>query len=56
MAYETKVILKFVANTIGNADTLEEAYEAIVEAASIEGLSLPSYAEHKEKQSKKRDK
>ncbi|MCL2018316.1 MAG: hypothetical protein FWG70_01035 [Oscillospiraceae bacterium] len=45
MAYETKVILTLLAKHVGKAETLEEAYEAIVEAACVEGLELPSYEE-----------
>ena len=49
MAYETKVILALLASLVGKADTLEEAYKAIVAAASVEGLELPSYEEVRKK-------
>jgi hypothetical protein len=48
--YETKVILALLARQVGNAETLEEAYNAIVEVANVEGVQLPSYEEFKEKQ------
>ena len=48
MAYETKVILTLLADRIANAKTVEEAYNVIVRAASVEGLKLPSYKEFKE--------
>ncbi|MCL2575908.1 MAG: hypothetical protein FWE33_05690 [Defluviitaleaceae bacterium] len=52
MAYETKVILTLLAEYIGRAATVEEAYECVVKAANVEGLKLPSYAEF-QKQIKK---
>ena len=45
MAYETKVILALLARQIGNSKTVEEAYTAVVEAANVEGVNLPSYEE-----------
>jgi len=45
MAFETKVILKLLAEAIINAKTLEEAYNAVAGAASVEGLVMPSYKE-----------
>ena len=54
MAYETKVILALLARQIGNAETIEEAYTAIVEAANVEGLQLPSYEEFKKEKEKKK--
>jgi len=52
MAYETKVILALLADSVGNAKTIEEAYNIIVQAANIEGVKLPSYEEFKEKKNK----
>ena len=49
MAYETKVILLLLSQQVGKAKTLREAYTAIVDAASVEGLQLPSYEEFQEK-------
>jgi effector-binding domain-containing protein len=43
MAYETKVILTLLARHIGKSKTIKEAYTAVVEAANVEGLQLPSY-------------
>ena len=45
MAYETKVILTLIAEAIGRAETVEEAYTIIVQAASVDGVTLPSYEE-----------
>ena len=45
MAYEIKVILKLLARCVGKSKDVKEAYSAIVEAASVEGLELPSYEE-----------
>ena len=49
MAYETKVILALVAQQVAKAKSLEEAYMAIVDAANVEGLSLPDYDEVQKK-------
>jgi hypothetical protein len=43
MAYETKVILALIAERIANAKSTKEAYNVIVNAASVEGLQLPSF-------------
>jgi len=48
MAYETKVILTMLAEYIGRAETIEEAYNFVVKAANAEGLALPSYDEFQE--------
>ena len=45
MAYETKVILALIAQQIGRAKTIKEAYTLVVQAANIEGFQLPSYEE-----------
>ena len=45
MAYETKVILTLLAQHIGRAKTIKEAYTLIVKAANVEGVKLPSYEE-----------
>jgi len=45
MAYETKVILALLAQQIGRAKTIKEAYTLVVQAASVEGFILPSYEE-----------
>ena len=50
MAYETKVILALLARQIGNAETIEDAYTAVVEAANVEGVKLPSYEDFKKRQ------
>ena len=46
MAYETKVILSLLAKNIGKARNVKEAYKAVVDAANVEGLSLPDYDEY----------
>jgi len=48
MAYETKVILTLLAEYVGRAETVEEAYTVIVRAANVEGVKLPSYEEFQE--------
>ena len=45
MASETKVILTLLAEYVGRAKTVEEAYEVIVKAANVEGVELPNYEE-----------
>ena len=41
MTYETKVILRLLANQIALAETIEQAFEMIRTAAQVEGLSIP---------------
>ncbi|MCL2405618.1 MAG: hypothetical protein FWC92_08740 [Defluviitaleaceae bacterium] len=48
MAYETKVILTLLAEYVGRAETVEEAYNIIIRAANVEGVKLPSYEEFQE--------
>ena len=50
MAYEAKVILALLAKNIGKARNVKEAYNSVVDAANVEGLSLPSYEEFKKEQ------
>jgi len=45
MALETKVIIKLLAEAVGRAKSIEEAYTIIAETADVEGISLPSYEE-----------
>jgi len=45
MAYETKVILTLLAEYVGRAKTVKEAYDVIVRAANVEGVELPNYEE-----------
>jgi hypothetical protein len=49
MAYETKVILSLLAQQISRLKTIKQAYNAIVEAASVEGVQLPSYEDVQKK-------
>jgi len=49
MSYETKVILSMLAEYVGRAETVEEAYEFIVQAANVEGLKLANYDEFQKK-------
>jgi hypothetical protein len=49
MAYETKVILKSLANQVVFAKTPKQAYEMIRDAAEVEGLKLPDYEKAKAK-------
>ena len=48
-AYETKVILALLARHVANAKTVREAYDAILDAANVEGVSLPTYDEYVKK-------
>jgi len=54
MAYETKVILRLLADRIADADDLEEAYESVVNAATVEGMKIPKYPEARQKILEKR--
>ena len=56
MAYETKVILSLLAQRIAEASSIEEAYEAVVMAANVEGVQLPSYVEYMKSLEEKRKK
>ena len=49
MAYETKVILRLLAKQVAKSETLEEAYNAIADAANAEGVIVPSYEDEKVK-------
>ena len=45
MAYETKVILTLLVQLVGTSRSVKEVYTAIVRAANVEGLALPTYEE-----------
>jgi len=45
MAYETKAIFSLLAESIGRAKTVREAYNIVVKAANIEGVQIVSYDE-----------
>ena len=45
MAYDTKLIVKLIAQNIVKCKTVKEAYKAIKSAASVEGMELPSFEE-----------
>ena len=47
MAYETKVILQSLADSISKSKTVKEAYMHVQRAASVEGMKLASYEESK---------
>ena len=49
MSYETKVILTLLAQQVGQAKSLKEAYTFIVTAANVEGFELPTYEEFQKK-------
>ena len=49
MAYETKVLLKMLARQTASAESLEEVYEFIADAANAEGVHVPGYLEALEK-------
>jgi len=48
MAYDTKLIVKLIAQGIAKCDTVKEAYRYVKNAASVEGMELPTYEEMKE--------
>lgn len=52
MAYETKVILRLLAAQIAKAEDVEEAYDAVVTAANVEGMEIPEYKDAKLKHKK----
>ena len=41
MAYETKVILKSLANQISTAKSVKQAYKMIKSVAEVKGLGCP---------------
>jgi len=43
MAFETKAILALLAESVGRASTIREAYNFIAAAANAEGANLASY-------------
>ena len=45
MAYETKAIFSLLAEGIGRAKSVREAYNIVVKAANIEGVQIISYDE-----------
>ena len=45
MALETKIIIKLLAEAIGRAKSVEEAYTILADTADVEGITLPSYEE-----------
>ena len=47
MAYETKVILRSLANQIALAKTTKQAFEMVRTMAQVEGLAIPAYEEVK---------
>jgi len=49
VAYETKVILKLLADRIATADSIQEGYEAVRDAANVEGMELPTFEEVQKK-------
>jgi hypothetical protein len=43
MAYDKDVILELLAEQVGQAKTIREAYMTIVKKAHVEGVVLPDY-------------
>jgi len=43
MAFDTKSMLTLLANNIAKSKTLKEAYAAVMDAANVEGVNLPTY-------------
>ena len=54
-AYETKVILKMLANYTAQAKSIEDIYKFIQNAANAEGLELPPYEVLKREYSGKKE-
>jgi hypothetical protein len=54
MAYDTKLIIRLIADNIAKSESLREAYDSVVEAANIEGVKLPNYKEAREEIERKR--
>jgi len=48
MAYETKLIFRLLAEAIGRTDTVEEAYNVVMQAANVEGVIIPTYEDFRE--------
>jgi hypothetical protein len=55
MAYETKVILSLLSESIGRAKSVKECYNYVVKAANVEGVQLPDYAEFQKSLEKEQD-
>jgi hypothetical protein len=49
---ETKMLFKLIAHALAKAETVEEAYYAVQNAANVEGVDLPSYADYKKELAK----
>ena len=47
MAFETKVILKSLANQISMAKSVKQAYKIVKDVAEVDGMKLPSFEESK---------
>jgi len=45
VGYDTKALLKLIAEIIAKSQTLREAYNSVTRAASVEDVSLLSYDE-----------
>ena len=45
MAYDTKVMLRLIAQNVAKAKTVKEAYKSVKFAANVEGVNLPSFEE-----------
>jgi hypothetical protein len=52
MAFETKVILRALADMLLSADTVEEAYIRLAKIANTEGVILEKYEDEKKAQKK----
>jgi len=47
MAYDTKVMLKLIAQNVAKSKTVKEAYNTVKFAASAEDVDLPAFEDMK---------
>jgi len=43
MAFETKVLLSLLLDSIAKSESVKEAYNVVAKAASVEGVKVPPY-------------
>ena len=53
---ETKMLVSLMARYIARADSLKDAYEAVMDMGNVEGVIIPSYEAMLEKIEKSNDK
>ncbi|MCL2168527.1 MAG: hypothetical protein FWB74_00715 [Defluviitaleaceae bacterium] len=45
MAIETKMLISVLLDAVAKSTTVEEAYKVLANAASVEGVNVPTYDE-----------